>query len=64
MDQGAAALRAYPRRGRAAASFDHLHRGLPFIGIVFRFRQFGDVLGGIAQRAQGLAIDSIGSKNS
>ena len=32
-------------------------RGLPFIGIVFRFRQFGDVSGGIAQRAQGLAID-------
>jgi hypothetical protein len=34
-----------------------LHRGLPFVGIVFRFRQFGDVSGGIAQRAQGLAID-------
>ena len=33
------------------------HRGLPFIGIVFRFWQFGDVLGGIAERAQGLAID-------
>jgi len=31
-----------------------LHRGLPFVGIVFRFRQFGDVLGGIAQRAQRL----------
>jgi hypothetical protein len=30
------------------------HRGLPFVGIVFRFRQFGDVLGGIAQRAQRL----------
>jgi hypothetical protein len=30
------------------------HRGLPFVGIVFRFRQFSDVLGGIAQRAQRL----------
>ena len=30
------------------------HRGLPFIGVVFGFRQFGDVLGGIAQRAQRL----------
>jgi hypothetical protein len=30
------------------------HRGLPFVGIVFRFRQFGDVLGGIAQRDQRL----------
>jgi len=33
------------------------HRGLPFVGIVFRFRQFRNVLGGIAQRAQGLAVD-------
>ena len=30
------------------------HRGLPIVGIVFRFRQFSDVLGGIAQRAQRL----------
>jgi hypothetical protein len=36
---------------------ERFHHGLPFIGIVFRFRQFGDVLGGIAQRAQGFAID-------
>jgi hypothetical protein len=42
------------------------HRGLPFVGIVFRFRQFGDVLGGIAQRDQRLlsAGNMIGSKNS
>jgi hypothetical protein len=30
------------------------HRGLPLVGIVFRFRQFRNVLGGIAQRAQRL----------
>jgi hypothetical protein len=43
---------------------ERFHRGLPFVGIVFGLGQFGDVLGGIAQRAQGLAIDTIGSKNS
>jgi hypothetical protein len=33
-----------------------LHRGLPFVGIVFRFRQFSDVPGGIAQRAAAAAF--------
>jgi hypothetical protein len=33
---------------------ERFHRGLPFIGIVFRFRQFGGVLGGVAQRVQRL----------
>ena len=33
------------------------HRGLPFVGIVFRFRQLRNVLGSIAERTQGLAID-------
>ena len=32
------------------------HRGLPFVGIVFRFQQFRYVLGGIAQRAQRLLL--------
>ena len=32
------------------------HRGLPFVGIVFRFRQFSDVQGGIAQRAAAAAF--------
>jgi hypothetical protein len=42
------------------------HRGSPFIGIVFRFRQFRNVLAGIAQRAQRLLLpgNMIGSKNS
>jgi hypothetical protein len=30
--------------------------GLPFVGIVFRFRQFSDVQGGIAQRAAAAAF--------
>jgi hypothetical protein len=30
------------------------HRGLPFVGIVFRFWQFGDVLRGVSERDQRL----------
>jgi hypothetical protein len=52
---------AYTSEHRRLAIFcdeqQHLHCRLPFVGIVFRFRQFSDVLGGIAQRDQGLAID-------
>jgi hypothetical protein len=50
-------MRASIKHRRSALFRDQqqrFHRGLPFVGIVFRFRQFGDVLGGIAQRDQRL----------
>jgi hypothetical protein len=41
-----------PMRANIAGPSCSLHRGLPFVGVVFCFGQFGDVFCGVAERHQ------------